>query len=703
MTVANFGQSQEALTLDVDRSEIHSREFASSQFDAPVGFLRDVPWDPQGMQFDLPQQYERAMFPTAAGSSLPTVGGESASANFSAPNFQAGTIATVAAFEPIPGPPTPQARFASFAQNDRLMPNVLRPPAEDLPPLAAPPMEDPFVRWPIDPPTGYTGPSGVAPSEFQESGHFIPMEDRWRSGYPEWDRYQGALPPGGEAPFVEGHWYDPYHQNVLKGDYAILGQNNFLILTLSDQLILEGRQVPTPNTPFESTPEPNRNDFFGDPDQFFLVNNTILSIDWVHGDGAFKPVDWRFKATPIFNMNNLAVGELGVVNPDVREGRTRFRTDFALEDWFMEAKLCDIGPDYDFMSVRAGSQFFNSDFKGFIFSDTNRAVRLFGTARANRDQFNIVYVDQTEKDTNSLLNTFVDRNQNTLIANYYYQDLIWPGYTAGLSYHYNDDGPSFKFDNNGFLVRPDPIGVFAPHRVVSHYLGWTGQGHINRFNVSHALYYAFGEDDLNPIAGKPQDISAFMFAGELSYDRDWIRFRTSYFYSSGDDDPNDNNARGFDTIFDNPNFAGGQFSYWQRQQIKLFGVNLVQRQSLVPDLRSSKFQGQTNFVNPGLHLVNAGFDIEYTPKIRSINNVNLLWFDQTEVLETVAFQGGIRNFIGTDVSTGFEYRPLLNNNIIFLAGISALIPGDGFKDLYNPIAGNVDTLFGSFGEMIVTY
>ncbi len=149
---------------------------------------------------------------------------------------------------------------------------------------------------------------------------------------------------------------------------------------------------------------------------------------------------------------------------------------------------------------------------------------------------------------------------------------------------------------------------------------------------------------------------------------------------------------GFDTIFDNPNFAGGEFSYWQRQQIRLFGVNLVNRMSLVPDLRSSKIQGQTNFVNPGLLLFNFGIDADITPKLKLISNVNFLWFDQTDVLEQFVFQSDIANFIGTDLSMGLEYRPLLNNNIIIVGGVSGLLPGNGFDDLYNPLIGEVDAL-----------
>jgi hypothetical protein len=67
------------------------------------------------------------------------------------------------------------------------------------------------------------------------------------------------------------------------------------------------------------------------------------------------------------------------------------------------------------------------------------------------------------------------------------------------------------------------------------------------------------------------------------------------------------------------------------------GVFVTTRESLVPDLRSSKIEGQSNFVNPGLLLLNSGADFEVTPKLRLINNVNFLWFDSVEVLRIFIF------------------------------------------------------------------
>jgi hypothetical protein len=406
--------------------------------------------------------------------------------------------------------------------------------------------------------------------------------------------------------------------------------------------------------------------------------------------------------TPVFNVNFLDVEELAVVNPDVLKGTQRGRTWMALQEWFGEYKLADLSPDYDFASIRVGSQPFNSDFRGFIFSDVNRGVRLFGSLFSNRDQFNLVYFRQLEKETNSQLNSMDDRNQNIVIANYYRQDFIFPGYTIQGSFHYNNDGPDTLYDRNRFLVRPDPVGVFQPHRVEVAYLGFAGDGHIDRYNVSHAFYWALGHDSLNPLAGKPQYINGKMAALELSYDRDYVRFRASGFYASGDGNIRDSVATGFDSILDNTNF-GGEFSFWNRQNIPLFGVQLTQRNSIFADLRSSKIQGQSNFVNPGLFLVNAGVDVDITPKCRVINNVNFLWFDKTNVLEQFVFQSDIGRGIGTDISTAVEYRPLLSNNVIVMAGVSTLVPADGFRALYNKLEGKVSPLIAGFLEVTLTY
>jgi hypothetical protein len=551
------------------------------------------------------------------------------------------------------------------------------------------------------PTLGFAGQSGVVPRSGRNN-EYDTVEDRWRIGFPEWDRYDLGHPKVFDYPYQLGHWFDPYRQNVLKGDYPIIGQHTFLEISGESSTFAEGRMLPTAATSFESTARPFTTDFFGKDGQFAFSELTMLTFDLFHGDAAFKPVDWRVLVTPAFNFNTLSVQETGVTTPNVLKGTVRDRSWTTLQEYFVEYKIADLSPEYDFISVRAGSQPFTSDFRGFIYSDVNRGVRLFGNLDGNRTQYNLAFFRQLDKDVNSELNTFNDRNQNVIIANLYRQDFIFPGYTSELSFHYNDDGPSLHYDQNGFLVRPDPVGEFTQHRVQACYFGWAGDGHIDRFNITHAFYWVVGHDSLNPLAGQSESINAQMAAIELSYDRDWTRFRVSGLYQSGDGNANNGHATGFDGILDNQNF-GGEFSFWRRLRIPLFGVGLTNDQSNYADLRSNRVNGQSNFVNPGLWLGNLGVDFDVTSRFRIVNNANVLFFDKTNVLETFLYQSGINRFIGVDLSSGYEWRPRLNNNAIVIGGVSALIPGEGFRDLYNNKGGKVPTMFSALMEVILKF
>jgi hypothetical protein len=112
------------------------------------------------------------------------------------------------------------------------------------------------------------------------------------------------------------------------------------------------------------------------------------------------------------------------------------------------------------------------------------------------------------------------------------------------------------------------------------------------------------------------------------------------------------------------------------------GLALTAGDSLLPDLRSSKNEGQANFENPGIFLANLGTDFDITPKLRGFVNVNYLRFQRTEVLEQILFQAPIRHSIGWDSSVGIRYRPPLTENISITAGAAALVPGQGLKDIY---------------------
>ena len=206
-------------------------------------------------------------------------------------------------------------------------PSLLGRPIDANPPAAGsllPFRSDELFQIPMDPPIGFTGPSGVMPTEFQESDHFVPIEDRWRIGYPAWDRYGKGHPVTDDYPYSPGRWFDPYNQNVFKGDYPIIGQHTFLDITAMANLDFEGRQLPTQTTPFESTERPFSGNFFGRPNSFITLNFFSLSFDLFHGDAAFKPVDWRIKLTPTLGVSNFSFSELAQVSPNVLQGRRSY-------------------------------------------------------------------------------------------------------------------------------------------------------------------------------------------------------------------------------------------------------------------------------------------------------------------------------------------------------------------------------------------
>jgi hypothetical protein len=525
-------------------------------------------------------------------------------------------------------------------------------------------------------------PAEALPSSDQV---FYPQPDRWLITMPDWDRYG----TGGEHPYVRGSKWDPFNRNKWKGDIPIIGQQIFLNFTGISDTFLDFRRLPTPSN--ISTARPGSSDFFGKGQQFFLDQLFLFSFDLFHGDTSFRPVDWRIRITPAVSLNYLNVQERGIVNADVTKGTTRFDAHIGLQEAFGELKIKDIGPNYDFVSVRAGIQGFNSDFRGFLFVEEQPGVRIFGNLDSNRWQYNVAYFNFLDKNTNSGLNSMALRNQQVIIANVFRQDLLFQGYTAQLSVHYDKDDATIHYDDNGFLVRPSPIGkvfssgVIQPHSVHAAYIGWTGDGHIGRVNLTHAFYQALGNDSFNAIAGKPVTINAQMAALEVSVDRDWFRLKGSLFYASGSANPSSGHARGFDSIDDFPEFAGGIFSLWNRESIRLTGsgVALNSGNSLLPDLRSSKDEGQANFVNPGIFLANVGANFDITPKLRGFVNVNYLRFERTETLEQILFQSPIHHSIGFDSSIGVRYRPPLTENIAITAGAATLISGQGLKDIYS--------------------
>ena len=521
----------------------------------------------------------------------------------------------------------------------------------------------------------------------------IPIPDRWRLA--------------DSLRLVNQRWYDPYNPNVLKGDRPVFGMDWFVNLSVISDTLFEARRLPTP-IGAQSTERPLSNEQFGLGRQSMFSENLIVSLSILKGDTAFKPPEVEFRLVPVINYNYTQAKEVRELTIDPRTGTTRRDSFVAIQEAFVDYEYRVVSDRFDFDDVRVGIQPFISDFRGFLFQDQPVGVRFFGTRSNNQWQYNLGWFRRIEKDTNSGLNDIGKplRNDDVYVANLYRQDFPVPGFTLQGTIVYNDNRETATefLNNNGFQVRPAVLGDARPHQYRVTYIGVNGDGHFGRWNTTASLYFAVGRDDHSQLAQQAADIEAFFGAAEISRDFDWARLRGTALFASGDKNPYDGRETGFDAILENPQIAGADTSFWIRQAVPLIGgggVALSGRNAVLPSLRSSKDQGQSNFTNPGLILIGVGADIDFTPRWRGIANLNQLWFANTSSLSALRQQGEIDRGLGTDVSLAIQYRPLFIQNIVLNASAAALIPGKGFKQLYE--TGGSATPYSILANLVLTF
>jgi len=496
-----------------------------------------------------------------------------------------------------------------------------------------------------DLPQGWMKCHTYRPSDMPPGNDIYQFEDRWRIGFPEWDRY------------TEGSLRNPYRQSAIKGDYPLLGTEDlFFELTIVNDVFYEHRDLP--------------NAAAGQVQQQFFQESLFVTADYFQGDNTFYPADWFLSITPAFRYRNIQNNNAGVQNSVQVD-------DVALQTAFLDLQLGITSDWYDTTDLSIGRQAFNSDFLGLIFADANDSIIYSGTAEALRTQWNLAFFNNVQKDAGSALNTFDSREQQLVMANIVRNDFIFPGFNLLLGANYDHD--TFRQDVDAYWLEA----------------AWIGR--INRFEYAGAFIQALGQDKANPIAGRSVNVNAQLAALQVTMPMDWLRPKVAALYASGDSNPNDGTATGFDGIFDNPNFAGGGFSYLQRSAINVGGAQVSNTFSFYPNLRN-KAAAPSNFVNPGAVILNTGFDARITARLQGQVNLNYYQFVHTQVLEQLAGQQ-IGKKIGIEANFGLIYKPLIVDNVIITGGFSFLDPGAGITDLTN----DSSLLYTAFSSVTLVY
>ncbi len=514
------------------------------------------------------------------------------------------------------------------------------------------------------------------PEAYNYPRDHLPVPDRWR-----------LVETLG---LVKSNPLDPYNQNTLKGDRPLCGTEDvFLQLTAISDTVVEPRSFPTP-VGVQTSERPGNNDVFGRPHSTVFAQTVILGAALTQGSTAFKPPDLEVRAAVAVQFNHVDVGERRVLLVEPSRSSVRSDAFVGVQELFIDKHLRNVSDRYDFDSVRVGIQPFSSDFRGFLFQDNQLGIRLFGSRDNNRFQYNLAAFWRLEKDTNSGLNAILRplRKDWVVTANVYRQDLPVPGMTSQLAvtWNRNREANDVQVDTNGFPVRPALIGSLRGRSYDAVYLSYNTDGRIGRLNLTGSASVVLGTNSNNIFTGRKANIRAFFAAIEPSMDFNWVRVRGSALYASGDSNPFDDSDGGYDAIFENPQFAGADTSYWIRQTIPFAGggraITVNSRNGILNNLRPSKEQGQSNFTNPGTVLVGAGADFDVLPELRVSANANYLWFATTEVLQVLRVEGSIPREIGADLSVAAIYRPKMNQNLVFRLSGAVLEPGQGFKDLF---------------------
>jgi hypothetical protein len=482
-----------------------------------------------------------------------------------------------------------------------------------------------------------------------------PSVNRWR-----------LLEPMGIGEKPRSPLYDPYAPNVAKGDIPIFGDKIFFSLTGVIDNFLDFKR----NLDFHSAGR-----FRNVPYHEHNILGQITAVAFLEifsGDTVFTPKDWSLRVAPIMRFR---CGDNNATDHGCGEYIT-------LQEAFFEAKLFEIGQTFDATSARFGIQGFNSDFFGLIYNDVQPGVRIFGELERNRFKYNIAAFDRLNKEKLAALNE-IDKRRNHQVAvlSLQWDDFIFPGFNVLPNF-------VFSHDEAPAVVTSGDLNAF--------YIGFATNGHIDRFTINSAFYYVTGRTARNTPTREAIDISAAMAFVQAAYPINWLNPRLALAYATGDPDPTDRKAKGFDSVFDNTAFGGGQFSYLFGEKIQLGATTVLRGNSVFPSLRGANATSQ--YVNPGAFVLNPGLDMTLTPKLAAEVNYNYVRFDQTESLQAVAGRN-VSAQVGHEINGGITWKPLLNEQLLVFAGGAFFLPGQGIKDVF----GNDDPVYKAIVRLVLTF
>jgi hypothetical protein len=477
-----------------------------------------------------------------------------------------------------------------------------------------------------------------------------PVDTRWRTynldGFPQYGY----------------HLWDTYNQNVIKGDFP-LTDKWFTETDVFQNFTYKARR----NLDYTKALPENKFISYNN----FEDNATIFGTEIRHNDDRFFPANFRFHIDGAVDWKN----DINAVEA-ASEGHAN------LFDAFSDVQLHNFGAvNFNQMFLRGGLQTFKSDFHGLIFNDVGLGGRIFGNSLSNRLRYDFLVLKLFQKNAVSGLINFSAASQHTvMISRFTWEDFLVKGWNSEWSVHWNHDPRKINGSDSNQL------------NLDTYYIGTTLNGNLGRFIFNPAIYGVFGTADHLIDGEKVQhDVRAWTSVLDLEYPIDFWKLRVGYVYESGENGTSTSKTdTGFDAISDAVTLFGGPISYWVGEDIKYGKGDFVRANSFDPSLRGTN--NQANYINPGLQLVNTGFDATVTPRVALSFNLNWLYFNNIGTYATNNIVGGVASTTtinhhnaGIEENVFIRWKPFLkqiNDFVIVDTGFSVLQPLAGIKDAF---------------------
>ncbi len=291
---------------------------------------------------------------------------------------------------------------------------------------------------------------------------------------------------------------------MLKGDRLIKvpswaplkGDDWFLVAGLTSDTVVEPRSFPI-LVGVQTTGRPDSIDTFGHPASLVLAQTVLASAALIKGSTAYKPPEIEYRVTLAAQLNYVNLDERRVLN--VKPSTASHRTDMfvGVQELFVDRHLRNTSDRYDFDPCASASSPSSRTFAASCSMTTSLGCACSAIATTIASSTTSPPSGVWRRTRTAASTISARRRATTGCSSPISTGRISPsGFTSQISvtYNMNREAGRIEVDKNGFPVRPALFGNLRARDYDVVYLGYSGDGHFGRINLTTSLYAALGQD-----------------------------------------------------------------------------------------------------------------------------------------------------------------------------------------------------------------